>query len=940
MKKFLTVLLVIAVMFTFSFSSAFALPSDTTEVEYAGVADAQKYAYDVINNYAKLSDYTAEGQGIILLKQSDFTKAVKKAKTIAAVKKAADGYKDFIDGLDDYLRANVTLKEAADKAVAQAKDYRLGKGSLYDILVIKGNVYEETTATGYKLACAKMDAAYAEFEAVIENARKNVGTVEGIEVALDKLASAANAVGREFFAEAPDAALQDAIDWLVKEIEAYSGKVTTKKHSTKVFNQYEALLAEGVAAAKAVKTWDEFGDVYDKYLGGEACAWNEGNGNDVVIYRETVNPFDALIAMDKEREAEMAVAQKVLDEIGAYDYKAVWIYVWEAAKAEYDKLEDLADGIFDPSKEEENDPSIAAYIVDEIGTGSTKAEIKEVVEDAVEWYESYLTLASVKYYLTVDGGIIDSMVASFGEEYPVNNQTEIENLGKLAKTEVKVAADLDAIVDILIEYYLEMEAVPTSKEIADAEAVEAYNKDMDEKIADLIDAAKEADSKFAISADEQILLNKMVQIYKDNNAAEEDPASTVASADVDDFKYLIQNLKWTGTVPAWLAAAVEPSFSTGAYAPKTQHYIEIAKIDFLAAKDAAKSWADYFAAIEVAEKTLAGFQTLAEANLETAIADMIKAIDALPDVKTKDDLKAYDKAEAKAETAFEDLEDAVKDMLAELGSDYDAIKALLLEKKDTVVDNALKFYNKKFEAEYVRYLANLEAQGQSVSNVAEEFYAIAEDMTGLLSCYDATAQKEISTIITDTYKALRATKEIAEMDKIAEAAIQALDAVKEKAADNSEYIEILENGKAEAAKYFNKYYGVTFTSEATTHLQLAYDIMDLQEELATVEARNEAKIAAVESLKLKASSTKGKGWIRVQWKVTGDAAAADGYQLYKSTKAQSGYKKCITTKKTSFKNTKNLKKGVRYFYKVRAYVVVEGTTYYSDWSNKANRVAL
>ena len=144
--------LIIAVMFTFSFSSAFALPSDTTEVEYAGVADAQKYAYDVINNYAKLSDYTAEGQGIILTNQGSYTDSVKKAKTIAEAKKVADAYKDFIDGLDDYLRANVTLKEAAAKAEAQAQDYRLGKGSLYDILVNKGNVYEETTAAGYKLA--------------------------------------------------------------------------------------------------------------------------------------------------------------------------------------------------------------------------------------------------------------------------------------------------------------------------------------------------------------------------------------------------------------------------------------------------------------------------------------------------------------------------------------------------------------------------------------------------------------------------------------------------------------------------------------------------------------------------------------------------------------------------------------------------------------------
>ena len=96
---------------------------------------------------------------------------------------------------------------------------------------------------------------------------------------------------------------------------------------------------------------------------------------------------------------------------------------------------------------------------------------------------------------------------------------------------------------------------------------------------------------------------------------------------------------------------------------------------------------------------------------------------------------------------------------------------------------------------------------------------------------------------------------------------------------------------------------------------------------------------AVETLKIKASSKATKGAITVTWKVTGNAAAADGYQLYKSTKAQKGYKKCITTTKTSFKNTKNLKKGTRYYYKVRAYKVVDGVTYYSDWSNKANRIA-
>ena len=98
-------------------------------------------------------------------------------------------------------------------------------------------------------------------------------------------------------------------------------------------------------------------------------------------------------------------------------------------------------------------------------------------------------------------------------------------------------------------------------------------------------------------------------------------------------------------------------------------------------------------------------------------------------------------------------------------------------------------------------------------------------------------------------------------------------------------------------------------------------------------------IASVEALKITAKSTAKKGSITVTWSVVGDDSSADGYQIWKSTKKNSGYKKAFTTAKKTYKNTKGLKKGTRYYYKVRAYVVVEGKTYYSDWSNKAFRKA-
>ena len=97
--------------------------------------------------------------------------------------------------------------------------------------------------------------------------------------------------------------------------------------------------------------------------------------------------------------------------------------------------------------------------------------------------------------------------------------------------------------------------------------------------------------------------------------------------------------------------------------------------------------------------------------------------------------------------------------------------------------------------------------------------------------------------------------------------------------------------------------------------------------------------AEVKALKITTGSKAKKGSITVSWTVKGNASLADGFQVWKSTKKNSGFKKAITTKKQSYKNTKGLKKGTRYYYKVRAYKVVDGKNVYSDWSNKAIRKA-
>ena len=56
-------------------------------------------------------------------------------------------------------------------------------------------------------------------------------------------------------------------------------------------------------------------------------------------------------------------------------------------------------------------------------------------------------------------------------------------------------------------------------------------------------------------------------------------------------------------------------------------------------------------------------------------------------------------------------------------------------------------------------------------------------------------------------------------------------------------------------------------------------------------------------------------------KVAADVLAKDGYTL------------SISTPKTSYKNTSGLKKGTRYYFKVRAYKQIGEKRIYSGWSN-------
>ncbi len=111
------------------------------------------------------------------------------------------------------------------------------------------------------------------------------------------------------------------------------------------------------------------------------------------------------------------------------------------------------------------------------------------------------------------------------------------------------------------------------------------------------------------------------------------------------------------------------------------------------------------------------------------------------------------------------------------------------------------------------------------------------------------------------------------------------------------------------------------------------------------EAEAEARIkAGVENTTIKLRSTfSKKNNIQLKW-TKSKGYKVDYYEVFKSTKRFSGfgtkaYYKTSTGTKNFYINTKELKKGTRYFYKVRGVRVINGEKVYTQWSNKAWRIS-
>ncbi len=175
------------------------------------------------------------------------------------------------------------------------------------------------------------------------------------------------------------------------------------------------------------------------------------------------------------------------------------------------------------------------------------------------------------------------------------------------------------------------------------------------------------------------------------------------------------------------------------------------------------------------------------------------------------------------------------------------------------------------------------------------------------------------------------------LKEIKEDAIEKIDAIAKDNSYESKETEELERILSEAKKKIEA---------AESEEDVEKIVAKAKKEINALDTADEKKlIRSIENInsdtfraKSKRSTLNGKTSIKVSWNKPGNITF-DGYEVFRSTKKNSGYgtKPWYTSKKTSYNNNKSLKKGKTYYYKVRAYKVVNGKKVYTKWSTRAWR---
>ena len=930
MKKFLTVLLVIAVMFTFSFGSAFAGTFDakTSEDKTALITVAQtelaasKDYLDTVKAYYLKNfvdiELTGDYSGVTVKKAAvekiidDVFAAITKEVTLVyngVVIDINSGAVDTASYDEDLAGAKKAVKEAIQGAY-KAFTANVIEDVILGTVITKDEGYSADVDFVEEAAEAQFDIVKADALATLDKVNfGNYSTTSPDEVTYD---------GKYYSNQQIAKAI---VDDAKKAINAVKFGTTAKENAAAINGGIEAYVDDAVV---------EIDDVYYVLATDDvtADAAKETVGSDTLVKRSATEAKEEK-TLAEEKAYQVSVVNGKISLAEAKIRKELNTLLdtkldKDTKKVYEDALADLTKYI-DACKEvaaaqinyaETNGEAIAAgewwtdecdAIIDSATEDFTKAEVTKYVD----FFKAMVAITEKVDALEAEAAKLKAQTGFNGA--PLYDAADIDDALEEA-IEAAYNGDLNATIDVDANEDLVKAEMNRVLGMANPKATVTLDKVVYPVVAGWLDVDDFADLAKLAEADK--IVRETVDAIRAAKTVEDVDAAFVAGyekfKDVptkEDSEEFWDKEETTEAVEKYIAK------------------LTAALVEKMADYGAEKFKKDYAVGEDFIDNL--GVEYLSEAyTMDELAAGYEKALGEIKNLKTKAELEAEQKAineailaiKAPVTAADEETVLALAKRVVDFGDYLDMIDA---SGSYTVYDSLLEQYvdtlKELAEEKLKDALDAIEKGGITVDDEAAiaEYEKMLKDYAEKYYVLYGMPEELVDAVVAFGMADLKAALVEAKADEV-EAAIAKIDA-------SAKPLDIA------AIKAAREAYDAL--GEVGINRTMYHKLLSL-ENLAKAES-----IAAVEALKLTASSKATKGAITVTWKVAGDAAAADGYQIWKSTKKNSGFKKAFTTSKTSYKNTKGLKKGTRYYYKVRAYVVVEGKTYYSDWSNKAYRVA-
>lgn len=886
MKKFLTVLLVIAVMFTFSFGSAFAY--DATQLQK--VVDTHEAAVKAIQD--KYDDNLAALNLDLSNKLAAKPADVAASAWTTACNEALEAAKA---NLNKELAEAWNALAAAEAAVEEIKGWDLGTGALEP-------GYVDVAPALAKLATVSVgtpDSAKAEFDVAMAKTLELIKNYDLTKFAQD---DNYNKTGKSSYQHAVKAQ-SDALALLA------TYKYTDGKTAADVKAVYEVVGAGTLGEAEsgsfynAIKnlttvaslTTDAAKIEYAKaqYIAKAEAAMAAAKAaelkvqNDIIFAQSVATkPNQKTIDAANEEIAKINEKYAALEEVWGYRLaNAEYVIKAGVVSATYDEATLATVGTFDANNvfTVGNFTVTAGVIADSVAIAEKVAELKDEAEvlKATIYVDGDVAL-------DVDAALEDAIEETYMTGVKADLETVLTNAAVHARAHQLLGTDCagtakTAKVTVAGKKYDNLGQWATT----------GYSKENTKAVKAIIKDAKAA-VKAAATVEEAEAA--FLAAY-----AEYDEVLTVAEQQAL-FAYNGPLYKQDAAAKAELDAYIN---------------YKVALMDDAVAGVAAK---------------LTGYYTIAKLteevnNAEDLVAAVAEAKAFVDGLKTETELKAADKAlraeivavarpvavAAKAEIValYEEYVD-FNDYCTIVGynnTESDAVVALLTTDLARLADMEEKAVNDLFKA--------IEKDGKVTLADKENVAALEAAVDAYNDLYVDDLETETVKLTTKGYEDQIFALEVAAAEKLIYALPSPI------TADDLDEL-VAARAAVEALGFAGK---CEIRNAAMTKLnKLEQDAEELM-------------VQSVETLKITAKSSAKKGSITVKWTVKGDTSAVEGYEIWKSTKHSSGYKKAFTTTKMSYKNTKGLKKGTRYYYKVRAIAFVDGEKVTSDWSNKARRIA-